>query len=209
MSRGGDGMGKDDVSTMDFDDRVERYVTGRMDPESIERFEEQLLHDAELLADTRAARALQDGLKDIAGGEQDTDRGGRQGGGLAVAAVFALGVAVSLMMGRVAGPEVVPGSSDVSMAVELVLTRGASGPVVHLARGTARLELRLEVPGVGLAEQPWRLAGTALAGAVLPGLEGAPPTVVLDVLALPDGDYRLVVSGTEAGDLSFGFSIQR
>ena len=206
MSRGGDDMDSDDLGAMDFDDRVERFVTGRMDPGSAQRFEERLLHDSELLAETRAAAALQDGLRGLADREE-IHGDEQQGSGLAIAAVLALSVTVSLLMGRGIGPEVGLDTGVRSMVVELALTRGGAGPIVHLARSTTRLELKLYVPGVTLAERAWRLDGTPLGGIVRPGLEGAAPSIVLDAAALADGDYRLVVTDTEVGDLSFGFTI--
>jgi hypothetical protein len=196
----------DGVSEMD--DRIERYLTGRMPVESAEQFEIQLLSDPELLAETRAAESLQRGLRTLAAAEGDAVLE-PQVGSLAVAAVIALSITVGLLMDRGQGSGMASISGAGSMVAELSLTRGGAGPVITLAPGTSQLVLRLDVPGVQLAERPWILDASSVGGSVAYGLEGSAATVVLDATTLADGDHRIVVVGTTAGDLSFHFTTVR
>jgi len=188
-----------------FDDRVERYVTGRMDAAATARFEEQLLHNAELLAQTRAALALQDGLRGLAGRARTVEE--PRTSGLAVAAVLALGVALGITLSQGPGPEGVSLAPVGRLSAELTLMRGGRGPIVVLDPDTGVLELQLDVPYVTLAGLTWQLAGSEQRG-IVAGTASS-PSVILDAAALPAGDQRLLVFGSERGDLSFEFTIQR
>lgn len=191
------------------DQLVERYVTGRMAEAELEAFELRLLEDAELLAQARAAVALRDGLRGLAGRQVSESL---MTPALALAAVLSLAVALPLMTGRVShrdtGSVVAPVLEPV-LTVELALLRGGGGPLIDL-RASSALELRPLVPGVALGGSAWRITaadGAVIASGVIGDGASRDAAILVQRSALPAGEYRLSLVTAELGELQFAFGV--